>query len=206
MAGIAERLKKRWFLVSLFVVFTIGVVFNKPLAGVPEMKQLRSGIVFVVLYLMALPLSLKAISSGIQRPTGTVLSIVMNYGLLPMVAYGVSLAINDPQVARGLLVAAVTPCTLASASVWTRKAGGNDSISILVTLLTNLLCFLIAPLWLMFYFGSSEGLDNISLQDTILMTKVPIFVQGRLSLWIDSTRIRIFTAMCSIIFLNFQTE
>ena len=168
MAGVAERLKKRWFLVSLVVVFTMGVVFNEPLAGVPEMKQLRSGIVFVVLYLMALPLSLKAISSGIQRPKGTVLSIVMNYGFLPMVAYGVSLAINAPQVARGLLVVAVTPCTLASASVWTRKAGGNDSISILVTLLTNLLCFLIAPLWLMFYFGSSEGLDNLSLQEMVV--------------------------------------
>tara|TARA_B100001540_G_C15769897_1_gene625811 strand:- start:99 stop:1100 length:1002 start_codon:yes stop_codon:yes gene_type:complete len=168
MAGIAERLKKRWFLVSLILVFTIGVVFNEPLAGVPEMKQLRSGIVFVVLYLMALPLSLKAISSGIQRPKGTVLSIIMNYGLLPIVAYCVSLAIKDPQVSRGLLVAAVTPCTLASASVWTRKAGGNDSISILVTLLTNLLCFLIAPLWLMFYFGSGEGMENISLQDMVV--------------------------------------
>ena len=58
MAGIAERLKKRWFLVSLILVFTIGVVFNEPLADVPEMKQLLSGIVFVVLYLMALPLIL----------------------------------------------------------------------------------------------------------------------------------------------------
>lgn len=168
MAGIAEQLKKRWFLVSLVAVFTVGIIFHEALASLPDMKWLRSGIVFVVLYLMALPLSLKAISSGIQRPKGTLLSIAMNYGLLPLVAYAVSLAISDHQVARGLLVAAVTPCTLASASVWTRKAGGNDSISILVTLLTNLLCFLIAPLWLLFYFGSSDGMQSISLQDMVI--------------------------------------
>jgi len=168
MAGIAEQLKKRWFLVSLVAVFTVGIIFHEALASLPDMKWLRSGIVFVVLYLMALPLSLKAISSGIQRPKGTLLSIAMNYGLLPLVAYAVSLAISDQQVARGLLVAAVTPCTLASASVWTRKAGGNDSISILVTLLTNLLCFLIAPLWLLFYFGSSDGMQSISLQDMVI--------------------------------------
>lgn len=168
MASIAEQLKKRWFLVSLVAVFTVGVVFHEALASLPDMKWLRSCIVFVVLYLMALPLSLKAISSGIQRPKGTMLSIAMNYGLLPLVAYAVSLTIHDQQVAKGLLVAAVTPCTLASASVWTRKAGGNDSISILVTLLTNLLCFLIAPLWLLFYFGSSEGMENISLQGMVI--------------------------------------
>ena len=168
MAGAAEQLKKRWFLVSLVVIFTVGVLFHEALASLPDMKWLRSSIVFVVLYLMALPLSLKAISSGIQRPKGTLLSIGMNYGLLPLVAYAISLAISDQQVARGLLVAAVTPCTLASASVWTRKAGGNDSISILVTLLTNVLCFLIAPLWLLFYFGSSEGMESISLQDMVI--------------------------------------
>ena len=71
---------------------------------------------------MALPLSLKALSSGIRRPARPC-SIVMNYGLLPLVALLVSMLITNEQVAKGLLVAAVTPCTLASASVWTRKAG-----------------------------------------------------------------------------------
>ncbi len=168
MTGVVERLKKRWFLISLVIVFSVGLVFHDSLTPIPEMKLLRSTIVFVVLYLMALPLSLKAISSGLRRPAGALLSIVMNYGLLPLVAYAVSLAITDAQVSKGLLVAAVTPCTLASASVWTRKAGGNDSVSILVTLLTNLLCFLIAPLWLLFYFGSSEGAEAISINAMVV--------------------------------------
>lgn len=168
MQDVVQRLKKRWFLISLVIVFTIGMVGHKTLAPIPEMKNLRSGIVFVVLYLMALPLSLKALSSGIRRPAGALLSIVMNYGLLPLVALLVSMLITNEQVAKGLLVAAVTPCTLASASVWTRKAGGNDSVSIMVTLLTNLLCFLIAPLWLLFYFGSSEGVEAITMNAMVV--------------------------------------
>ena len=98
----------------------------------------------------------------------------MNYGLLPLVALLVSMLITNEQVAKGLLVAAVTPCTLASASVWTRKAGGNDSVSIMVTLLTNLLCFLIAPLWLLFYFGSSEGVEAITM--TAMVVKLGTLV------------------------------
>ena len=58
MQDVVQRLKKRWFLISLVIVFTIGMVGHKTLAR-PEMKNLRSGIVFVVLYLMAAPLSSK---------------------------------------------------------------------------------------------------------------------------------------------------
>ena len=43
-------------------------------------------------------------------------------------------------------VAAVVPCTLASASVWTRKAGGDDSISMMTTVVTNLACLLVVPI------------------------------------------------------------
>ena len=43
------------------------------------------------------------------------------------------------------------PCSMASASVWTRRAGGNDAISLMVTVVTNGTCFAITPLlvWMM---------------------------------------------------------
>jgi sodium/bile acid cotransporter 7 len=48
-------------------------------------------------------------------------------------------------LAVGLIVASAVPCTLASAAVWTRLAGGNDSVSLLVTMFTNLSCFVVTP-------------------------------------------------------------
>ena len=47
-----------------------------------------------------------------------------------------------------MIVAATAPCTLASAAVWTRRAGGNDAVAILVTFITNATCFLVTPFWL----------------------------------------------------------
>ena len=61
-------------------------------------------------------------------------------------------AVVLPEPLRGgLIVAAAVPCTVASATIWTRRANGDDSVSILVTLATNALCFLITPatLWLL---------------------------------------------------------
>jgi sodium/bile acid cotransporter 7 len=52
------------------------------------------------------------------------------------------------ELATGMIVATSVPCTLATASVFTRRAGGNDAVSFLVTIITNLACFLVVPAWL----------------------------------------------------------
>jgi sodium/bile acid cotransporter 7 len=51
-------------------------------------------------------------------------------------------------LSSGLIVAAAVPCTLASAAVWTRRAGGNEAVALFVTVATNLACFLVTPAWL----------------------------------------------------------
>ncbi|MBI2479253.1 MAG: bile acid:sodium symporter, partial [Planctomycetia bacterium] len=55
------------------------------------------------------------------------------------------------------------PCTLASAAVWTRRAGGNDAVAILVTIITNLACFIMTPLWLLAMTGKSVSSPDLSL-------------------------------------------
>ena len=56
--------------------------------------------------------------------------------LVFLLAGSVSLFGNDASSGPsqiGLMIAVSTPCTLAGASVWTRKAGGNDAVSLLTT-------------------------------------------------------------------------
>ena len=152
-----EFLAKRWFLLSLVVVFTLGLSFHEQCASWAKQTQFQYAVVFTVLFLMAVSLSLKALSSGIRRPRGTLLAVAMNYGVLPLILWAVTCLLGNPEfkgLRDGLLVIAVTPCTLVSAAVWTRRAGGNDSIAIMVTLVTNLLCFVIAPLWILLFFGA----------------------------------------------------
>lgn len=62
-------------------------------------------------------------------------------------------------LAMGLLVTASTPCTLASAAVWIRRAGGNDAIAMVVTILTNSTCFLVTPIWLLWFTRTKVDLD-----------------------------------------------
>ena len=54
-----------------------------------------------------------------------------------------------------LVIAAAVPSTVASAAVWTRRAGGNEIVALIVTVVTNSLCFLVTPLWVLLATGRS---------------------------------------------------
>jgi sodium/bile acid cotransporter 7 len=92
---------------------------------------------------------------------------------LPLAAWGLSFTLRA-DTAAGLLVAAATPCTLASAAVWTRRAGGNDAAALLVTVLTNALCFLITPLWLTLTLGT--GAANVSIDAGKMVSELAVLV------------------------------
>ena len=60
---------------------------------------------------------------------------------------------------------------MAAASVWTRRASGNDAVSLLVTLLTNGLCFVITPAWMSIgtrWFGTSDTSTGLGFWDMML--------------------------------------
>ena len=158
----------RWFLIALVTMLAIGSCFAVQLYPLMALElpgtqlPLRSAIVAIVLFLMAFPLEASAMWQAMRRPWPPLLAVGVNFGLLPLFAWGVSCGLNA-DLGGGLLVAAATPCTLASAAVWTRRAGGNDAVAILVTIITNLLCFIATPLWLLTMTGESVTSPELSL-------------------------------------------
>jgi sodium/bile acid cotransporter 7 len=102
------------------------------------------------------------------------LAVLMTFGLLPLVAWGLSRFLGDEQAA-GLLVAATTPCTLASAAVWTRRAGGNDAVALVVTIVTNGICFVVTPLWLAWMIGREIQIDTAQMTQKLgLLVVLPM--------------------------------
>jgi len=137
--------------------------------------------VVTVLFLMAFPLAFGDLHGAIRRPAAAILATVINAGILPLIAWGAAW-LSSGDFAIGINLMAAIPCTLASAAVWTRRAGGNDSIALIVTIVTNSLCFLITPFWLLWTTGShititiwaSQDTQGLSLAD--MMTKLFLLV------------------------------
>ena len=162
-----QFLVRRWFLLALACVLTIGFLFATQLqflAGGETGRYARMAIVAGVLFLMSFPLGFGSFYESLRLPPA-LLATTVNYGLLPLVAWGLYFLVApyiDQGLAIGILVAAATPSTLASAAVWTRRAGGNDTVALMVTVITNASCFIITPIWLFWMTGAEVQSLNMS--------------------------------------------
>lgn len=147
MSSFFEFIRRQWFLVALVLAVSVGLLASRPLITYAEAGWLRTLLVMVVMFIMSLPMKLQQFVQAVRRPQAAGLAILMNYLAMPIIAWPLSW-IYTAETGDGILVAAVTPCTLASAAVWTRRAGGDDATALLVTVATNAACFAAAPFWL----------------------------------------------------------
>lgn len=159
-----QTLKKHWFLFGLTVGISCGLFLGysssnaqvTSITGYLPPQRLTQ----LVLFLMAFSLNSGHLLNSFRYPGPVLLAALVNYGAIPamgLLLMGVQFGV-DFQI--GLMIAVSTPCTMAAASVWTRKAGGNDAVSLLVTILTNGLCFVITPMWLSWGIGNKVSLDS----------------------------------------------
>lgn len=156
-------LLQQWFLLVLLLAYVLGTWARGPLAPLASSGwgvTLQWLDLAAIMFFMSLPLESRAMLRALKNPVPPLISIAISFGILPLCAWGLSRLLID-DLARGLLVTASIPCTLASAAVWTRRAGGNDAVAILVTVVTNSLCFLVTPLWLRVLLRSDEGSEAL---------------------------------------------
>lgn len=150
-----RALKHRWFLTALAVLLVAGIGWHEHIKA-PAAQIPLDLVVGSVLFSMALSLEPGAMGGALRRPAGVLLAIAINLIVLPPLAWLAGLALPR-DLADGLAVAASVPCTLGSAAVMTRRAGGNDSIALVVTMVTNLACFLVTPAWVQTLTGRTGG-------------------------------------------------
>ncbi|WP_197440271.1 bile acid:sodium symporter family protein [Polystyrenella longa] len=159
-----QYIQKQWFLFGLTIFISAGLWWGyhsseEEVNQVTELLKPKN-LTQIVLFLMAFSLNSRLLYDSFRYPGPVLLSSCTNYIAIPilgMMLMSMQMGI-DFQI--GLMIAASTPCTMAAASVWTRKAGGNDAVSLLVTILTNGICFIVTPFWLTRALGDGVSLDT----------------------------------------------
>jgi sodium/bile acid cotransporter 7 len=173
---------QRWFLLGLIAVLYTGIAW--PQAVQPVAHLLRGDvIVAVVTFIMALPLKTGVLWRAVRRPGPAWLAAGLNSGVAPPLGWLLSRMLPE-ELATGVVLAASVPCTLATAAVWTRRAGGNDAVAFLVTMITNLACFLVVPAWLLLLVGIRANVDFQGIVfGLILLVVLPIIAAQILRQW-----------------------
>ncbi|MCH7989248.1 MAG: bile acid:sodium symporter [Planctomycetes bacterium] len=177
--------QKRWFLVSLLVLITAGLTTGTllPEEQVNTFSSLiKPGwITSVVLFLMSFSLDSRQLKSSFRSPGPVLWASFVNFGVIPIMAWLLMSLQSTRDFAFGLMIAGSVPCTMAAASIWTRKAGGNDAVSLLVTVLTNGLCFLLTPFWLNWATTTTQtiNLDVVEMFERLLWAALVPMLAGQ---------------------------
>jgi sodium/bile acid cotransporter 7 len=167
-------IRKQWFLIALMIILAIGMGFAPALEPLTRVSWLKWTIVSITMFLIVWPFSFAAVTETLRNPRAAILATAINGIAMPLAVWPLALMIGG-EVGAGMVVTFSAPCTVAAAAVWTRRGGGDERIAILVTLITNLFCFLTSPFWIWILLGST-GDSAVGFGDTAV--KLLMFVVG----------------------------
>lgn len=182
--AVRKFLAERWFLILLALILTAG--FTAPERLAPWTRYLpEKTIVASVLFMMSVSLDSSSMFRAMRRPSAVIAAVFVNFVLVPLAAWPLS-ALLPGDLGAGLMIVAALPSTLASAAVWTRRAGGNDAIALLGTMVTNMASFVVTPLWLMLATGTEVKLKDpplVMMGNLAVIVVLPMLAGQLVRLW-----------------------
>lgn len=145
--------KKLVYAIPIFMAagFLFGISADKTV--VANLKSLIVPLTFLMVYPMMVTLNIKHLKDGIKNVKLQFLTQLINFAVIPFVAYGLGLYFfpDQPYLALGLLLAALLPTSGMTIS-WTGFARGNMGAAINMTVIGLTLGSLATPFyvqWLM---------------------------------------------------------
>lgn len=142
-------LKKQWFLFVLLCVVAFGCLVPGPGVYIKDELGLNF-FIFIMLFLMSFTLRTQQIWAAVTNYKGLAIALTTGYAVVGGMNFLAAklLFSGRPDLFVGLVVVGAVPCTLVSAAVWTRLAGGNDALALSTTIASNGINFLVAPVML----------------------------------------------------------
>lgn len=152
--------KKLIYAIPLMIAF--GFFFGSSVDGqhVKQLKNLIVPLTFLMVYPMMITLNIKHLKDGIRNVKLQVLTQVINFLIIPFLAYGLGLWFfpENHYMALGLLLASLLPTSGMTIS-WTGFAKGNMGAAINMTVIGLTLGSLLTPLYVKTLMGAKVDMD-----------------------------------------------
>jgi sodium/bile acid cotransporter 7 len=177
-----ERLRSRWFVVTVGLGVLVCLLEAEAISPWLGKISPRWNIALVTL-LTTLGLPLRQLLAAALRPGPVLWALFISYGVLPVggLAAGWLFRVGGyPEYGVGIVVCTAVPCTLASAAIWTRLAGGNEATAIVVTVVSSNTAWLFTTSWLAFSLGAEVSLNAWLLMADLLFVLVGPLVIAQL--------------------------
>ncbi len=167
-------------ILAIPVTMVLGFVFG---LAVPTawLKNLIIPLTFLMVYPMMVSLKLAKVLEG-GDTKAQLLSQVINFGIIPFVAFGIGRTFfpEQPFYAMGLLLAALLPTSGMTIS-WTGFAGGNLGAAVKMTVLGLVLGSLATPFYVQWLMGADIPVDLFAVFRQIVVIVFMPMIAGHLT-------------------------
>ncbi len=163
--------RKRWFLFLLLGGLALAWLRPDWLRPVLCWLEPRA-VVAPALFLMAWTLESRSLLRTVLHPWPAFWAVGISYGVLPALGWMVGVLLPDADLRIGLLIATSVPCTLASAVLWTRMAGGHEATALLVIFCSTATSWLATTAWLALGTGTDVRVDTVHMMVSLLLILV----------------------------------
>jgi ACR3 family arsenite efflux pump ArsB len=173
--GINKRL-----IIAIPAVMLVGFTFGAfgDAATVKSLKSLIMPMTFLMVYPMMVTLNIKHLKQGIKNVKLQLLTQVINFAVIPFVAYGLGRLFfaDQPYMALGLLLAALLPTSGMTIS-WTGFAKGNMGAAINMTIIGLTLGSLATPFYVQALLGATVEVNIAQvIKQIVLIVFVPMLL------------------------------
>lgn len=174
-----EFLIKRWFLLFLIGGVTLAGLIPHQLRLLTDLVDVRM-VVASALFLMAWCLESRSLWDTLLRPWPVLWAVAISYGFLPILGWIGGSLLNLEDFRIGLMISVSVPCTLASAVLWTRMAGGNEATALWTTMVTTGMSWMATTAWLAWGTRIQVEVDAVALMRGLLLVLVLPVALGQL--------------------------
>jgi len=159
------------------VALVVGAYFE-----VKFLKASTSWILFFMVYPMMINLNLHDVVNVIKRPKPVLMSLFINFGIVPFVAYGIGkIFLNfDPMLVVGMVLIGLIPTSGMTAS-WTGLAGGRLQTALVMMAVNLLLSIVMIPLYMNILLGEVVNVPTITIVLTLVKVVIVPMILGDLT-------------------------
>lgn len=167
-------------IIAIPIMMVCGFMFGVAVdAGiVKQLKSLIMPFTFLMVYPMMVTLNIKHLKEGIKNVKLQVTTQVINFAIVPFLAYGLGLFFfkDQPYMALGLLLASLLPTSGMTIS-WTGFAKGNMGAAINMTVIGLTLGSLATPFYVQALMGAKVDVNiYLVIKQIVLIVFVPMLL------------------------------
>lgn len=173
--------RKNWFMLGLAGVAVQTIADSSGLSVAPGIwlgtHRGADAIIVLIFFLSGIALDARQIRAGIAEYPGTILALVLIFGIAPVLAMAFAALLPlATGIVLGLYLVAVMPSTLSSGVVMTGSAGGNMAHALLITIIANALAVVTIPVSLDLLVGARDDIRVVAFDQLAIMLKIAGFV------------------------------